>query len=133
MNPEEPRNTGFEIDQTSFEAEVLRSSSPVLAAFYASWSRPCHILDSVLAEVAKACERSLKVVKINADDNPELGLWYGVQSVPTLLYFVGGNVRAKLVGTASKEAIMAKLQGASPGASFSSPTTSGSNQPQVGS
>jgi thioredoxin 1 len=52
----------------------------------------------------------VKIVKVNADDNPDLSLWYEVQSIPTLLYFVDGSIRAKVVGTASKEAILAKLE-----------------------
>lgn len=100
------------VGQQDFEAEVLRSPLPVLVAFGASWSRPCHIIEAVLDEVAGPCAGRVKVVKVNADDNPDLSLWYDIQSIPTLLYFVAGEVRARVVGTASKEAILAKLQSA---------------------
>jgi len=99
-----------EVNQQNFEAEVLRAALPVLVAFVASWSRPCHVITAVLSEVADACAGQVKVVKVNADDHPELSLWYGVESIPTLLAFAGGRVRAQLVGTASKEAILARLQ-----------------------
>jgi thioredoxin 1 len=88
---------------------VLCSRKPVLVAFSAVWSRPCRILEPELREVAAACAGSVKVVKVNADDNPDLSLWYGVQSIPTLLYFVDGTLRGRIVGTASKKAILAKL------------------------
>ncbi len=101
-----------EVDASSFPQEVLEAKLPVLVAFSAPWSHPCQILDSVLAEVAAACADTAKVVKVNADDNPDLSLWFEIQSVPTLLYFVGGRVLARVVGTASKEAILSKLESA---------------------
>lgn len=99
-----------EVDEVSFEAAVLKSEQPVLVAFCASWSQPCHVLEATLAEVAKACAKTVKVVRINADDNPELSLWYEVQSIPTLLYFADASVCARLVGTASAAAILAKMR-----------------------
>ncbi len=112
MNDNETRAQIIMVSQANFELEVLRSPLPVLAAFGASWSRPCHIIESALDEVASSCSSQVKVVKINADDNPDLSLWYEVESIPTLLCFVGGEVRARVVGTASKEAILEKLQSA---------------------
>jgi thioredoxin 1 len=99
-----------EVGEGNFESEVLLSQQPVLVEFSAAWSRPCHLLDSVLDEVASACAARVKVVRVNADDNPDLSLVYDIQSIPTLLYFIGGNLRSIIVGTASKEAILAKLQ-----------------------
>jgi thioredoxin 1 len=97
------------IGQADFASAVLQSGKPVLAVFTAAWSRPCQVLEATLNEVVPACEGRVEVVKINADDQPDLSLWYDIQSVPTLLYFVSGRVHAKVVGTASKEAILAKL------------------------
>ena len=100
----------IEIGEANFESEVLRCKQPVLVAFSASWSRPCQILDSVMEEVAAACTGRGKIVKINADNNPDLSLVWKIQSIPALLYFVDGNLRAKIIGTASKEAILSKLR-----------------------
>ncbi len=83
--------------------------------FWAAWSRPCRVLDSVLEEVAAACNGRVKVARTNADNNPDLGLVWKIQSVPTLLYFVDGSLRARIVGTASKEAILSKLQSVTDG------------------
>src|SRR6266850_917048 len=105
----------IEIGEANFESEVLRWKQSVLVAFSADWSRPCQILDSVLEEVAAACAGREKVVKINADNNPDLSLIWKIQSIPTLLYFVDGNLRARIVGTASKEAILSKLRAVSDG------------------
>src|SRR6266478_4958797 len=100
----------LEINEPDFEEEVLKRKQPILVAFSAAWSRPCQILDSVLEEVAAACAGRVKVVRINADNNPDLSLVWKIQSIPTLLYFVDGNLRAKIVGTASMEAILSKLR-----------------------
>jgi thioredoxin 1 len=93
-----------------FKAEVLESKQPVLVEFWASWSRPCQVFNSVLRELASACAGKVKVVKVNADDSLDLSLLYDIQSVPTLLYFVRGNPGLRIVGTATKEAILAKLK-----------------------
>ncbi|HEV7406656.1 MAG TPA: thioredoxin domain-containing protein [Chthoniobacteraceae bacterium] len=97
------------IGEADFEAQVLRSSRAVLAAFWAPWSKPCHVIDPVLMEVAQTCAGTADVVKVNADDNPTLSLRFGVQHIPALLYFEAGQLRGLLIGTVSKEAILAKL------------------------
>jgi thioredoxin 1 len=98
------------IAAVDFKAEVLESKDPVLVEFWAPWSRPCQVFDSVLQQLTTACGGKLKVVKVNADDSLDLSLWYDIQSVPTLLCFVRGNPCFRIVGTATKEAILAKLQ-----------------------
>jgi thioredoxin 1 len=99
-----------EINGTDFEAEVLKSEQPVLVSFWAAWNQPSRMLGSVLDEVAAECNGRAKVVKVNVDDNSYLELWFGIQSIPTLLCFVNGEVVATITGTASKEAILAVLK-----------------------
>jgi thioredoxin 1 len=107
-------NTGkiqiVEIGEVNFEVEVLQSKQPVLVAFFAPWSRACQTVGPVLDEVATAYAGSVKVVKIDADNNPHLGLWYAIQSIPTLLLFAGGSLRGKVIGTVSKEAVFSQLR-----------------------
>ena len=110
MNETDNHSKPVQIDGANFDSEVLQAKQPVLVAFLTLWSRPCAILAPVLDEIASECDGKLKVVRVNADTNLDLSLWYDVQSVPTLLYFVAGNVRAKIVGTATKEAILSKLE-----------------------
>jgi len=98
------------ITAEDFKAEVLDSKQPVLVEFWAPWSRPCQVFDSVLQELTSACAGKLKVVKVNADDSLDLSLWYDIQSIPTLLYFVRGTPCLRIVGTATKEAILTKLK-----------------------
>ena len=110
MDPHTNPSLLLDVGEARFKSEVLLYPGMVLVAFVAPWSRPCHVIDGVLGEVATACAGRPKLVRVNADDNPELSLWYEVQSIPTLLYFVDGRLRARLVGTASKEAILAKME-----------------------
>jgi len=100
----------FEVGKANFESEVLGSKQPVLVVFCAPWSRACGVLQPVLNKVMRASSGSVKFVKINSDENPDLSLWYGIHSIPLLLYFVDGVARARITGTASKEAILARLE-----------------------
>jgi thioredoxin 1 len=110
MNINNGQASVAEIGEWNFTLEVLKSKQPVLVAFLAPWSRPCQILGPVLDDVAIVCAGRVKVVRVNADDYPELSLWYDIQSIPALLCFVEGSVQTRVVGTASKEAILAKLE-----------------------
>ena len=98
-----------EINEPEFEAEVLRSTQPVLVGCLTGWSKPCLLVEPVLDEVAATCNGNAKIFKVNVDDNPDLGTIYGVQSIPMLIFFLNGMVRAKIVGMVSSKAILAKL------------------------
>ena len=100
-----------EITSENFVAEVLASRQPVLVEFWTPWSRPCQVLDSVLEKVAADGVGRIKVLKVNADDCLDLSLVYDIQSVPTLVCFVEGNPAWRIVGTASSDAIQARLNG----------------------
>ena len=103
-------NSAVEVSEQNFEEGVLKSTQPVLVEFLAPWSRPCQVLESVLSEIAAALAGKVTLVRINADDSLGLSLWYDIQYVPTLLCFISGKPRLRIVGTASKEAILAKLK-----------------------
>jgi thioredoxin 1 len=110
MNSHHDKATITEAGELHFQSEVLSTTSTVLVAFCAPWSRPCQILEPVLEAVAASSPGSLKVLKVNVDDNLDLGIQYDIQSIPTLLCFVNGKVCARMVGTASKEAILSKVK-----------------------
>ena len=100
----------IEINDSNFDAEVLKSTQPVLVDFWAEWCGPCKMLAPVLDEIATEQSGRVKVVKVNVDHNPALAGRFGIQSIPTLLYFAGGKLRHQAVGAAGKKAIMAKLE-----------------------
>ena len=99
-----------EINETEFNAQVLASKKPALVGFLAGWSQACGRIEPILEEVANACNGTARIFKVDVDDNPDLGTEYGIQSIPTLIFFCDGAVRVKIVGTVSAKAILAKLQ-----------------------
>ena len=101
----------IEINEANFEAEVLKSAQPVLVDFWAGWCGPCKMLAPVLDEIATELAGRVKVAKVDVDENPALAARFGIQSIPTLLYFANGEVRDKSIGVQGKRAIVSKLEG----------------------
>lgn len=84
-------------DQT-FEAEVIKSSEPVLVDFFAEWCGPCKAMAPALEQVAAELKGKVKVAKLDVDQNPEVTGRYGIQAMPTLMLFKDGKVAAQHVG-----------------------------------
>jgi thioredoxin 1 len=100
----------LEIDETNFETEVLKSSQPVLVEFSTGWSLPSMMFDGAMDEIATEFIDDLKLATVKLDRSPNLGLWYGVRCLPTILYFSDGEVRVGIFGTTNKEAILSQLR-----------------------
>ncbi len=100
----------IEINEANFESEVIQSNQPVLVDFWAEWCGPCKMLAPALDEIAVEQAGRAKVGKVNLDANPALAARFGIQSIPTLLYFKGGELRDRSIGAAGKAAIVSKLE-----------------------
>jgi thioredoxin 1 len=100
----------IKIDEANFETEVLKSSQPVLVEFATGWSLHSMMLDGTMDEIATEFDDTLKVGRVELDRSPNLGLWYGVRCLPTVLYFSEGEVRVGIFGTTNKEAILSQLE-----------------------
>ena len=100
------------ITSLNFENEVLNADKPVLLDFYADWCGPCKMLAPVLHEIAEENAGTLKVGKINVDEQMELAMRFQVSSIPMLVVFKDGKVVAKSVGYRPKSEIAAMVEGA---------------------
>lgn len=99
-----------ELNNSSFETEVLKSNKPVLVDFWAPWCGPCKALAPVIDEISNEYADKLKVGKVNVDDNPEISMQYGIRSIPTLIVFKDGEVFEQVIGAVPKSEIEKVVQ-----------------------
>jgi thioredoxin 1 len=102
-------NTKAVTDQ-DWEQEVLASDTPVLVDFWAEWCGPCRMVGPVVEEIASEKAGTLKVLKLNVDDNPEVTRKYGVMSIPTLVLFSDGDERKRIVGARGKTQLLGEVE-----------------------
>jgi thioredoxin 1 len=98
------------VSDTSFQSEVIDSDRPVLVDFWAEWCGPCKMIAPVLENIASEYDDSLKIVKLDVDNNPKTSTKFGVMSIPTLLLFKNGQVVEKLIGFMPKERLLGKIK-----------------------
>ena len=102
------------LTKANFEAEVLKSGRPVLVDFWAPWCGPCRMLAPVLAEIAEEKAGTIKVGKVNVDEEPELAAEYGITGIPAVLLFKNGKVAATAVGFKPKADLEAGVDANAP-------------------
>jgi len=93
------------VKTTDFEQEVLKSDKPVLVDFWAEWCGPCHAVAPILDRIVAERGDELKLVKVNIDEEQELAIRYGVQSIPTMILFKDGEPAAAAIGAQPKGAL----------------------------
>ncbi len=99
-----------EVDEKTFQSEVLESDIPVLVDFWAPWCGPCQMVAPMLEAVAEKMGDKLKVVKMNTDENMNTAQNYEIMAIPSLLVFKEGNVIERIVGVQPQPQLEAKLQ-----------------------
>jgi thioredoxin 1 len=95
------------ISDSSFEADVLKSSKPVLVDYWAEWCGPCKMIAPILDEVSAAYEGKLQIAKMNVDENRDIPAKFGIRGIPTLMLFKDGQLAATKVGAMSKAQLTA--------------------------
>src|SRR6059036_2550197 len=93
------------VTDSSFDTDVLKSDKPVLVDFWADWCGPCHMVAPVLQEIAGEKD-NIQIVKLDVDANPEVSRRYGILSIPSMLLFVDGIEKRRLVGARGKSQIL---------------------------
>jgi thioredoxin 1 len=105
-------STLITVTDATFDEAVLRSDTPVLVDFWASWCPPCRMIAPVLEDISREREGELVIAKLNYDENPLTGQKYGVMGLPTMLLFRGGEPIASIVGARPKARLEAELDDA---------------------
>lgn len=102
----------YEFTDANFESEVLKSEVPVLVDFWAPWCGPCRITGPMVEALAKEMEgKSVKIGKMNVDENSKTAGEYGIMSIPTFMVFKDGKLAGQAVGTVSKEKLRSLIAG----------------------
>lgn len=97
------------LSTNTFDEHIQGADKTVVVDFWAEWCGPCRAIAPILEEIATERGDEIGIAKVNADDNPELVLRYGVQSIPTLLVFSNGNLSKRVIGARGKTQLLQEL------------------------
>ena len=97
------------LTEENFRKEVLESPQPVLVDFWAGWCAPCRAIEPAIKELAELFDGTARIGKVDVDDQQALAQSYDIRSIPTLLYFVNGEVVERTVGAVTKKMLSGKL------------------------
>ncbi len=98
------------LNESNFENEVTKSDKPVIVDFWAEWCGPCKMIAPLLDEIAKEKAGSVKVAKVNVDQNQSLSSKYNIRAIPSLLLFKNGQLRDQITGMTSKKDLLGRLE-----------------------
>ena len=99
-----------EVNDSNFEEEVIKNTSPVLVDFWAPWCGPCRMMAPIIEAVSAELAGKFKVVKLNVDENPSMSAKYAVMSIPTMIVFKNGQESEIMVGFIAQKNLAEKLR-----------------------
>jgi len=102
-------STVIKLDESNFDREVTQDNKPVIVDFWAEWCGPCKMIAPLLAEIAREKADSVKVAKVNVDENQSLSVKYNIRAIPALLFFKNGQLRDQVTGVTSKKDLLNRL------------------------
>jgi thioredoxin 1 len=100
----------IDLNESNFENEVTKSDKPVIVDFWAEWCGPCKMIAPLLDEIAKEKSGSVKVGKVNVDQNQSLSFKFNIRAIPSLLFFKNGQLRDQVTGMTSKKDLLGRLE-----------------------
>jgi thioredoxin 1 len=102
-------STVIKLDESNFDREITQGDKPVVVDFWAEWCGPCKLITPLLDEIAREKAGSVKVAKVNVDENQSLSLKYNIRAIPALLFFKSGQLRDQVTGVASKKDLLTRI------------------------
>jgi thioredoxin len=100
----------IKLDESNFDREVTQNDKPVIVDFWAEWCGPCKMIAPLLDEIAREKAGSVKVAKVNVDENQSLSLKYNIRAIPALLLFKNGQLRDQVTGVTSKKDLLNRVE-----------------------
>ena len=99
----------IEVTEETFQSTVIENTLPVVVDFWAAWCPPCKMLHPILDEIAEDYDSKISVCKVDVDKNQALAGKYGIRSIPTVLFFKGGEIKDQVVGALPKDQLKQKI------------------------